>query len=374
MSSPGARQRRTAFADQLAHAGHLTDPRWFDAFATVSREAFVSTFAVPLRDGGFHSHDLRAPADAEAALSAVYSDSPLLTQFDTGGTATSSSTAPSLMALMLHQLDVHPGHTVLEIGTGTGYNAALLTHVLGGDSVTSIDIHPGLVAAARAALDAEGYRPHLDVADGCHGYPDRAPYDRIIATCGLKRVPAAWLQQVRPGSRILVNLSFALLLLTVNDDGTATGRFGESAAFMAMRDDPTDIAATAADVLTSVADADKFPTRRAPWNPHLTAQPVAFLRALAMPTLQVVTRHTPEGSELLLREPATDSWARARRTAAGAELAEHGPQQLYDKLAELAIQWDQHGRPTPDRYGLTITADGHHTLWLDEPQNVITVR
>jgi hypothetical protein len=137
-----------------------------------------------------------------------------------------------------------------------------------------------------------------------------------------------------------------------------------------MRDDPTDVAATAADVLATVTGNGA--QRVAPWHEQLTDGDVAFLRALVMPAVRVVTRHTPNGPELLLADPGTGSWVRARRTAGGAELAEHGPRRLYDELAALAIQWDQHGRPTPDRYGLSVTAEGQHTLWLDDPSTPVT--
>jgi Protein-L-isoaspartate(D-aspartate) O-methyltransferase (PCMT) len=90
-------------------------------------------------------------------LEAVYSDTALTTQLgqiDPGSTLrpltvpASSSTKPTLMARMLADLHAHPGHRVLEIGTGTGYNAALLCHRLGDCNVCSIDIHPGLIHAA----------------------------------------------------------------------------------------------------------------------------------------------------------------------------------------------------------------------------------
>lgn len=211
----------------------------------------------------------------------------------------------------------------------------------------------------------------MDVADGRLGYPSRAPYDRIIATCGLDRVPAAWLQQVQTGGKILVNLSFALILLTVADDGTATGQFGETAAFMAMRDDPTDVAANTADVLATCLDDSSETAWLAPWHEHATAEPVAFLRKLQMPSVKVVTLHAPDGEQLLLVDPNTDSWARARRADGGAELVEHGPRRLYAELGAIVAEWDQHGRPNPDRYGLTVTADGQHTLWLDEPSTAV---
>src|SRR5205807_4637125 len=138
----------------------------------------------------------------------VYSARALITQIDgddanverarTGrvnGLATSSSSAPSLMASMLDALAVAEGHRVLEIGTGTGYNAALLCHRLGADNVTSVDVDAGLVDRAGQRLAALGYRPNVVAADGGAGCPEDAPFDRIIATVALPRVPAAWIEQ-----------------------------------------------------------------------------------------------------------------------------------------------------------------------------------
>jgi protein-L-isoaspartate(D-aspartate) O-methyltransferase len=95
---------------------------------------------------------------------------------------TSSSTRPGLMLKMLHLLDVRDGMTVLEIGTGTGYNAALLSERLGAQNVTSMDIDSELTSTARIRLGDAGYRPTLATCDGALGYPGRASYDRL--SCG----------------------------------------------------------------------------------------------------------------------------------------------------------------------------------------------
>ncbi len=106
---------------------------------------------------------------------------------------------------MLEALDISLGMSVLEIGTGTGYNAALLCHRLGSACVTSVDIDPALVDAARERLAALGYTPRLAARDGSAGYPPGAPYDRVIATVGVHVIPAAWIGQTREGGRILAN-------------------------------------------------------------------------------------------------------------------------------------------------------------------------
>src|SRR5262249_17220674 len=142
---------------------------------------------------------------------------------------TSSSTLPSLVLSMLEALDVVDGSRVLEIGTGSGYNAALLCERLGSERVTSLDIDPELVELAAERLAANGSPPPRAAADGVRGYPGRAPYDRIIATCGVPAIPPAWLAQAAPGAVILADLHGALggtlVKLTVGADGVATGRF-----------------------------------------------------------------------------------------------------------------------------------------------------
>lgn len=133
-------------------------------------------------------------------MEAVYTNASLLTQHDETGSATSSST-PSLMALMLERLNAHPGHTVYEIGTGIGYNAAILAHVLGEQAVVTVDIYPALVTRAGDALHRLGYHPRLITGDGALSVPEYAPYDRLIATRGLPRVPAGgWAKSAPAGS------------------------------------------------------------------------------------------------------------------------------------------------------------------------------
>lgn len=118
----------------------------------------------------------------------------------------SSSSQPAMMAIMLAQLDLRPGQRVLEVGAGTGYNAALIANLVGPSGrVLSLDIDADLVAAARANLDAAGW-PEVELrhADGSLGAPDAAPFDRIMVTAGAWDLLPAWREQLAPGGRIVV--------------------------------------------------------------------------------------------------------------------------------------------------------------------------
>ena len=192
------------------------------------------------------------PAQRAQWLAEVYSDTALstqLAQIDPGATlrpltiSASSSTKPTLMARMLSDLGADPGHQVLEIGTGTGYNAALLCQRLTDRHVHSVDIHPELVTTAGDRLTSLGYHPRLACLDGAAGWAEHAPYDRIIATCGTSTIPYPWVAQTRPGELILTEVLAGchgmLVRLTVADDGTACEHFlNYPGLFMALRHTP----------------------------------------------------------------------------------------------------------------------------------------
>ncbi len=138
----------------------------------------------------------------------AYLDDAIVTKRDADGQPISSSSQPAIMAIMLDQLALEPGQRVLEIGAGTGYNAALIRHIVGpAGAVVSVDIDADLAEAARGHLAGAGY-PDVTVAagDGADGYPDGAPYDRVIATVGVSDLAPAWLHQAGPGARIVVPL------------------------------------------------------------------------------------------------------------------------------------------------------------------------
>jgi protein-L-isoaspartate(D-aspartate) O-methyltransferase len=166
---------------------------------------------------------------SENALGIIYSDEALGTRFR-DGLPSSSSTQPSITADMLEALSPAPGMRVLEIGTGTGYNAALLAEIVGEEgSVVTQDIDPGIAAEATDALRAAGYGSVRVVArDGAEGASEAAPFDRILVTVGCPDVSPRWQEQLTEDGRIVVPLEHAglhpLVTLTKHDGGLG-GRF-----------------------------------------------------------------------------------------------------------------------------------------------------
>ena len=141
-------------------------------------------------------------------LDQVYADMAVVTHRRPDGVPVSSSSQPAIMARMLHQLDVLPGHRVLEIGAGTGYNAALLGHLVGphGRAIT-IDVDPEICAAAERHLRVAGASNVSVVAgDGWAGVEGEGPFDRIEATVGVWDVSTQWVEQLQPDGLLVTPL------------------------------------------------------------------------------------------------------------------------------------------------------------------------
>ncbi|MDH6450264.1 MULTISPECIES: methyltransferase domain-containing protein [unclassified Streptomyces] len=301
---------RAALVREIDASGAwAADPGWREAFEAVPRHLFVPYYYVGVM-GGYERRwgESPDPRAREKWVRGAYADAPLATRLR-DGELVSSSSQPSLMAMMLAELRVRNGDRVLEIGAGTGYNAALLAHRLGDDRVTTVDLEPEITEAARGHLAAAGYHPAVVTGDGARGVPERAPFDRIIATCTLAKVPTAWLAQCRPGALILSPLATGLIALTVRDAGHAQGRFLHTPAyFVPLRG-------------TGRPDPEPAELGGVP-RPARENELFRFLLALSRGSLE------PEEAHAL---------------------------------------WKREGQPRRERYGITVSGD-REWAWLDDPE------
>lgn len=193
-------ERLDQLAATLRERGAVTTDQVHKAFTTVERHKCLTDFYY--RADKFEVPQNTTPS-AEV-LDLVYSPASLLTVMPAPGEPASSTSEPGLMARMLETLDLAPGMRVLEVGAGTGYNAALLTAITGAEVVT-VEAGDEAAAGAAASIRRLGLLDRVRVIhqDGYLGAPDEGTFDRIIVTVGIAGIPPEWFEQVADDGKIL---------------------------------------------------------------------------------------------------------------------------------------------------------------------------
>ncbi|UIX31736.1 ATP-grasp peptide maturase system methyltransferase [Streptomyces sp. GQFP] len=372
---------RRQLARRLERDGWIRSPEWRAAVEAVPRHVFLPRFYRESDAPGVTAWEPVTPETVgqEEWLRLVYTDETWMTQFDgrdidwsdpkpiSNAAPTSSSTLPGLVVRMLEDLDVHEGMNVLEIGTGTGYSTALMCHRLGAEGVTSIETDEGVARRARDALATSGRSPHLLVGDGRVGHPDGAPYDRLIATCGFRNIPPAWLEQVVPGGVILTTLrgwmrSLGLVKLIVTGD-SASGWFSE--------DDPSFMIARQQDApesLGMIPGPDDGTTRQATYGPGvLTRSGPGFMAQLAAPDARFFSMPVDAGPvSTYVLDAVTGSFAVLAPTDGGWQVRQGGPRRLWDAVESAVAIWEKYGSPSTAAFGVTVSRDAQ-AVWLGNP-------
>ncbi|MFE8986344.1 ATP-grasp peptide maturase system methyltransferase [Streptomyces collinus] len=369
---------RAAMVDALSQDDALADPAWRAAVEAVPRHRFVPGFYLPVDERDERGLTAWEPVTAELDygrwLAAVYSDTTLVTQFDGeepdwrtpvvrhGGAPTSSSTLPSLVVRMWSDAGVAEGHTLLEIGTGTGYSTALACERLDSGDVTSIEVDPRRLEAAADALYGCGYTPTLAVADGLYGYWPEARFDRVVAACSFRTVPPALLAQTRPGGKLLLTLSgwlygYARVLLTVAGDGTAEGALlPGTVSFMPARTHAAPAFGNPAHWAAGLPDKPRT-THHGPDRLVAVTEEAFHLRFLAqcaVPNAQMVT----VDEVVYLIDVVSGSAATLTRLDGDWHVREGGPVRLWERVESVLEAYDAAGRPGPETFTLRVRAEG----------------
>lgn len=359
MTSPFPERLAALLGDRLL-------PDWRQPFHAAPRHAFLPDQGFRIEDGSNIKKPIDRLSDEDAWLDAAYSADIILTAQDTDGSATSSCSMPWMVFGMLGHLDVHEGQRVLEIGTGTGWNSALLAARLGGNQVYTVEVDPDVADFARSNLAKVGQYPTVITGDGSAGYPEGSPYDRVIATCTVTRIPRAWVAQTRPGGVILTPWGTsldngALLRLVVDDDCAASGKFIEPSVFMWMRkqaptapDEPDDFHELAAASTATVDISDVL---------HNDA---LFAAGMLMPGCVIAYDRNADGWIETVWLLSDGSWASVRRGV----VRQLGERRLWDEIVSAHHWWRDAGKPELTRFGVTVDRHGQH-VWLDDPSNRI---
>lgn len=364
--------------DRLSEMGALTSPAVEAALRRVPRHRFLETFyRSPATDGNGEggrapesvlvTQDLNAPRADD--LDFIYSSQAITTR-RADDLPTSSSSDPALVASMLEHLDLRPGMRVLEIGTGTGWNAALMAELVRDPTqIVTVDIQEDVVAQTRRLLAAAGYDAIRVLArDGVVGAPEFAPFDRIVATVGCPDLAPPWAAQLAPAGFMLIPLLHAgpaPLVRVWQEDGRLLGRVIAGAGFVRMQGElahtqPWDTRSDATrdallrDVqrrpLFEELRSDQPPAER--WRAY-----VGFTYGLAASDRRAFWSWRPTGCGLY--DPA--------QGVALVSLDEdavllNGDPSLYDHVRAMHAAWQQLGRPA-------VTDYRHEFRLRSEPAN-----
>jgi protein-L-isoaspartate O-methyltransferase len=346
-------------ARKLADSVTTDAPEWHEAVSSTPRHSLILRWWKRIPDSPAEEWALISPEpQSDGHIAATYRDETLVTRVGphhadlaepadrAKGSPTSSSTLPSLVVSMLHHLDAHPGHRVLDVGTGSGYSAALLGLRIGDDYVTSVDVDAYLVEAARSRLAGFGRHPRIEATDATGPLPN-AEYDRIVATVSVRPVPASWLKALSTGGRIITTIAHTTLLVAadMHPDGLARGTvLPNPASFMEARRE-TDYPPRRDSVFAQArdADGDMISRPRIPIPDLWQEWTLRYLYELDTPEIEIRAMTLSDDRRVLWLLAADGSWARAEDGPAPV-VHQSGPRRLWDALEAVSGRWEEAGR------------------------------
>lgn len=377
-AAAGEEVNREVCREALVTAGLQREPWLARAFDLVDREAFVPAAVwLDVQDEEGRWTFVDHGEDPEGWRRAVWNPyRSVITQLNDGAVArgpgegvfTSSVSAPDIVMRKLQHLDLGPNARVLEIGYGSGYHTALLCERVGAERVVAVEVDEGVARMGASHLAAAGYEPELIVGDGLCGAPGGDPFDRVINTAALRRVPYAWIEQSRRSGVILTPFGTAysnagLLRLRVDGTGTrAQGRFVGESSYMWIRSQRPTVELRVPEASTS---------RSSPVDPAQVLG-LGHLQDFAIGLLvpDVSYSHRGEGPDRRVQfvDEAGTSATIVRYGDWWAQDAVRcwGPRDLWAEVTAAYTWYELRGRPHLTRFGVTVGREGQFA-WLDEP-------
>ncbi|MEU5435329.1 methyltransferase domain-containing protein [Streptomyces sp. NPDC020719] len=367
MTDPDYTSLRQQLTELLAEQGAFRAEWTRPIFERVPRHLFAPDTVYVWHDERWQP--LRQADDPDRWASIVYHlTDAVVTQVDDGHPAkdgsglvpTSSISCVAAVLNMVTSLDPRPGDATLEIGAGSGYNAAILAERCGEQHVVTMEIDPTLASGARENLARANYAPTVVCGDGEQGYPDRAPYNRLVSTASVRRVPAKWLEQMGPDGEIVApwlpnERGLGLIWLRMREPGVARGWFHGAETFMAVRGQRQERADLAGIWNATHEGAEETQERHDLGDVNVHGE---FALGAILPG---VTTYRQDGGWFFLAQDRK-SWARIN----GTTVERYGTRDLIRDAADALQWWRAKDRPRLYDFGITATRD-EQTLWLEDP-------
>lgn len=365
---------REQLVQRLLDRDYLAE-QWTEAVATVPRQLFVPD-VIWLPTAQNYLPMCRGD-DPQSWLELVHGeDERIVAQVDDGAPggqgqhATCTVLAVSEVTWLLSLITATPGMRVCVVGAGLGYTTALLAHRLGASAVSAVEIDPDLAAECRHRLGLAGFGDvTVLTADATTALPGTAPFDLLLSTMTVQRIPGRWLHRVRPGGTIITGYGNAfcpdpVVQLQVQQPGLAAGHVVGEIECEWARAERSWPALTAADIDATAAGAD-----------HTTANPgcvsLTYDSTFAIGTrLAGCARLRLSCDDQWLLDPATGSRARRHQLPFGRHrVDQYGPRRLWDELHAAYCWWAAIGRPQAGDWLITATPG---ITTATAPANVIT--
>jgi protein-L-isoaspartate(D-aspartate) O-methyltransferase len=372
-ASISLQQYQQHLAEHLRAKYHLSE-NVFEAFVQVPRHPFISHYYTH-QPGERNWTRHERGEDTSVWYEHIYQDKALVTQVDEHGRTLSSSSQPGVMAEMLVALDLQPGMRVLEIGTGTGYNAALLAHLAGDPHlVTTMDIDGDAIERAKQVIpQVVGEGMTIVEGNGVDGYSPNMPYDRIMVTAGTATLPAAWLEQLALDGILISILQpryarlGGILKAQKHEQGLKGCVIGP-ASFMELR--PADYTKRRIQIDFRAPCIKEFP--QSLFQPNLLRENYhfAFFLYKEIPDLYVFQKG--EDAYYYYSEASPQGYLIFRQDAAELRGEPSCAYQLWGQIVRAYSVWLHCGCPEITQYQVEMEADGKQRLVLATPFGIIS--